>query len=95
MKIDIRNKNPYDAVIDVIRELTKEDGHECMFERLVRIRTTVLGESNEYLGVNDTDYYWNNDWYEGGDVEMLGFVDIEDIDIPNNVDAFWEIEDDE
>ena len=82
MKIDISNKSPYTAVIDVIRELTMEDGIECMFERLVRIRTTILGESNELLLIDDNDYVWESDWYEGGEVELLGFIDIDDVEIP-------------
>ena len=82
MKIDIKDKGPYTAVIDVIRELTKENGYECMSDRIVRIKTTVLGESNEYLGVDDNGYYWNNDWYEGGEVELLGYIDVCDIDVP-------------
>jgi len=82
MKIDISKKNPYEAVIDVIRELTMENGCECMFERVVRIKTTILGESNELLLLDDLDYYWENDWYEGGEVELLGFIDVDDIDVP-------------
>lgn len=82
MKIDISKKDPYTAVTDVIRELTKKNGYECMFDRIVRIRTTTLGESNEYLGVSNGNYYWENDWYEGGEVELLGFIDVEDIEVP-------------
>ena len=82
MKIDTTNKDPYQAVVDVIRELTKEDGIEYYTDRIVRIRTTISGESNEYLGVNDSGYYWEGDWYEGGEVELLGFIDVEDIKVP-------------
>ena len=82
MKIDISKKDPYTAVVDTIRELTMKNGYECMFDRIVRLRTTVLGESNEYLGVDDGGYYWENDWYEGGEVELLGFVDVDDIQVP-------------
>ena len=82
MPIDISVKNPYEAVIDAIRELSKKDGCECMSDRIVRVKTTNLGESNEYLGCNDSGYYWENDWYEGGDVELLGYIDVQDIDVP-------------
>lgn len=82
MKIDISKKDPYTAVVDVIRELAKKNGCECMCDRIVRIRTTVLGESNEYLGIDNNDYYWENDWYEGGEVELLGFIDVDDVDVP-------------
>ena len=83
MKIDISNKNAYDAVCDVIREMTRNaDGYEVMTERIVRIRTTVLGESNELLLCDEFDYYWETDWYEGGEVELLGFIDLDDVDVP-------------
>ena len=77
-----KKDDPYKAVIDVIREMTKENGYECMFERIVRIKTTVLGESNELLLIDNGDYYWANDWYEGGQVELLGFIDIDDVRVP-------------
>lgn len=76
------SKNPYTAVVDVIRELTKKNGYECMSERIVRIKTTVLGESNELLLIDDFDYIWENDWYEGGEVELLGWIDIDDVEVP-------------
>ena len=82
MKIDISTLNPYQAMINTIRVLTKENGYECMSDRIVRIRTTVLGESNEYLGINNGEYYWENDWYEGGEVELLGFINVDDITVP-------------
>ena len=82
MKVDISTKDPYTAVIDLIREMTKEDGCECMFERIVRIRTTTLGESNELLLIDDGDYCWESDWWEGGDVELLGFIDVDDVKVP-------------
>ena len=81
MIIDKKN-DPYKAVIDVIREMTKENGCECMFDRIVRIKTTTLGESNELLLIDNGDYYWENDWYEGGQVELLGFIDIDDVRVP-------------
>lgn len=82
MKIDISKQNPYDAVVDVIREITREDGFELMCDRIVRIRTSVLGESNELLLVEDGLYYWETDWYEGGDVELLGVINVDDVSIP-------------
>ena len=82
MKIDITDKDPYRAVIDAIRELTTKDGCEYMFERIVRLKTTVLGESKELLLIDDGEYCFENDWYEGGEVELLGFIDIDDVDVP-------------
>ena len=82
MIIDTSNKDPYTAVIDVVREMTKENGCECMFERIVRIKTTILGESNELLLIDNNEYYWGNDWYEGGQVELLGFIDVDEVRVP-------------
>lgn len=82
MKIDISKKDPYDAVLDVVREMTKEAGFECMFDRIVRIKTTVLGVSNELLLVENNDYVWQTDWYEGGEVELLGVIDVDDVEVP-------------
>ena len=82
MKIDISTKSPYTAVIDAIRELTKINGYESMNERIVRIKTSILGESNELLLIDNYDYIWENDWYEGGDVELLGFIDVDDVKMP-------------
>ena len=85
MKVDISKKSPYVAVIDLIREMTKENGYECVFDRIVKIKTTVLGVSNELLLVDGEkmDYYWQNDWYEGGEVELLGFINVDDVEVPN------------
>lgn len=80
--IDTSNKDPYTAVIDAIREMTMENGYECMFERIVRIKTTVLGESNELLLIENNEYIWENDWYEGGQVELLGYIDVDDVIVP-------------
>ena len=82
MIVDTSKKDPYTAVIDAIRELTRENGCECMFDRIVRIKTTVLGESNELLLIDNHEYYWQNDWYEGGQVELLGFIDVDDVRVP-------------
>ena len=82
MIIDTSKKDPYKAVIDTIRELTMENGCESIFERIVRIKTTVLGKSNELLLVDGADYYWQNDWYEGGQVELIGFVNVDDVEVP-------------
>ena len=78
MIIDISKKSPYEAVIDKIHELTGNS----MFEYLVRLKTTILGESNELLMIDKDEHCWEHDWYEGGEVELLGFIDIEEINVP-------------
>lgn len=73
--------NPYQTIIDMIRERTSVNGHEVIKERIVRIK---IGDTytNEYLGFDGSDYFFLNDWYEGGIVELVGFIDIDAIDIP-------------
>lgn len=83
MKIDIsKYSNPYDAVTDKIFEIA---GY--MTNYIVRVRTTNLGDATVLL-YEDSDYdmVYDTDWYEGGDVELLGFIPVEDVVVPNNVD---------
>ena len=79
----MRNNDPYKTVIDEIRRLSTTDGVEIVSDKIVRIKTgdTI---TNEYLGFDggEGEYFFIDDWYEGGDVELLGFVNIEDIDVP-------------
>lgn len=42
--------------------------------------------SNEFLEYYEEDYIWLNDWDEGYDeVEVLGYVSIADVEVPNNL----------
>ena len=88
MKIeyDIEKGNgPYDAVAEKIRELSKdENGIEHIGTYIVCLSTTVLGASNELLlwDCETNDYYWGDDWYEGGEVELLGFIEMQDVKVP-------------
>ena len=79
---DPYNNDPYDAVVEKIRELTKKDGYECMADRIVRLK---VGNRmvNEYLGVSDGEYYWENDWWEGEEeIYISGFIDVDDVIVP-------------
>lgn len=84
MKIDITDKGPYEAVIDAVREIARTVNGGIFADKIVRIRTTVLGESNELMlaDIDTGGYLWENDWYEGGDVELLGFIDLDDLIVP-------------
>lgn len=77
--------DPYKEIIDIIRKKTSVNGCEVCKDRIVRIKTdnTI---TNEYLGFDGSsgEYFFINDWYEGGDVELIGFVDIDSIDIPTS-----------
>ena len=86
IKYDIeKGTGPYDAVVNKIRKLTTDkDGCEHIGTYIVRIYTTVLGVSNELLLWNceTNDYYWDNDWFEGGEVKLLGFIEMQDVKVP-------------
>ena len=82
MKIDISKKHPYDAVADYVIEHGCPEIHTGAYA--VRIKTSVLGDSVELLYDDGPDWTipawtWLHDWYEGGDVELIGFVPIDDI----------------
>ena len=79
MKIDTTNKDPYKVIIDTIRELTKDNPQ---FEYIVNIKTSILGNTKELLIFDGFNYCWLNDWYEGGEVELLGFIDIDSVRVP-------------
>lgn len=87
MKIDISEKNAYQAVIDKVLELANNDYDDFV----VHLKTSVLGKSNELLLSNDfgsgASYTFLNDWYEGGDVELLGFSTISALNIPDLKEA--------
>ena len=83
MKIDIfKYSNAYDAVTDKIFEIAGD-----MTNYIVHVRTTNLGDATVLL-YQDSNYdmVYDTDWYEGGDVELLGFIPVEDVVVPNNVD---------
>lgn len=86
MKIDISNcRTPYDAYDAVVEEIYKRI--DCLQNLVVRVKTTNFGEQTVLLYENsDYHYVFDTDWYEGGDVELLGFLPIPEVEVPNNVD---------
>ena len=77
---DNETSNAYDAVAQYI-------GEHFGWHRdyIARIKTSNLGTSNEYLAPVDCygeDFEFENDWYEGGEVELLGVIAVEDVYVP-------------
>lgn len=70
---------------------------ECYDDYLVRVRYKYKWETewtygNEYLEFNgnDFDWVWLKDWNEGQeDVEFLGFIAVDDVDVPRNLEQWW------
>lgn len=81
MKIDISDKrfSSYDHLSAALFDWVCEN--ESYFDTLiVDIRTSVLGDAR-IIAVFDGDcgYDFNTDWYEGGDVELLGITPLHEI----------------
>ena len=72
MKIPIKpNQSAYDALSDVLFNFAEITGWYETF--IVDIRTTVLGKDRivaDYDGATGYDYL--DDWYEGGELELIG-----------------------
>jgi len=77
MKIII-NGSPYDSVIEAIVKKTRSFTDTY----IVRIKTTVLGEETVLMIPNGIWYDFDTDWYEGGEIELLGFIRLQDVEIP-------------
>lgn len=77
---DNKKSNAYDAVAQYIGE--RFGWHR---DYIARIKTSNLGTSNEYLSPfawDEEDFEFENDWYEGGEVELLGVIAVEDVVVP-------------
>ena len=77
---DNETSNAYDAVAQYI-------GEHFGWHRdyIARIKTSNLGTSNEYLTPIDCfeeNFEFEYDWYEGGEVELLGVIAVEDVYVP-------------
>lgn len=78
MKIDT-NGNPYNSVIEAIVKRTESFTDTYV----VKLRTTVLGENIVLMIPNGYGWYeFDTDWYEGGEIELLGYISLQDIAIP-------------
>lgn len=78
-------KTAYDAVIDEILKRT-----DYVTNYIVKIWTTNLGYEYTILTpvLEGVEWKWqfDCDWYEGGEIRLLGFMPVEDAEVPNNVD---------
>lgn len=76
MKIDISDKrfNPYDHLSAKLYDWAL-DNLDCFDTLIVDIRTSVLGD-DRIIAVFDgcCGYDFDSDWYEGGELELLGIT---------------------
>lgn len=83
MKITWSEKStPYEATGKMVEKLAP-----YVDNYIVHLKTSILGESNE-LYVLETSYpefnwIWDSDWYEGGEVELLGIIPVSDVKVPD------------
>ena len=80
MKIKIKD-SPYDSVIEAVLKQTKD--HCSIY--IVYLKTSALGEDKVLMYPNEAWYEFGTDWYEGGDIELLGFIRLQDVDVPTVV----------
>ena len=65
--------SPYEAVGQIITDWAERNFYDTF---IVWLETSTLGKSVELLEFDlnsDGLLVWDNDWYEGGDVELIGF----------------------
>lgn len=77
MKINIKG-SPYDSVIEAI---VKKTG-SFTDTYIVRLKTSTLGEETVLMMPNGMWYDFDTDWYEGGEIELLGFIRLQDVVVP-------------
>ena len=80
MKLDLKDNNPYQSVVNEIAKWC-EANNSYLSEFIVWLRTRE-GEIHfllEFLGLDNSS---QPSWYEGGDVELLGFCPIDEVVIP-------------
>ena len=83
MKIDWKNssKSPYDMVIDIIESWCTEKGYYSDMVVSLKLDGIIY---NAYLELNTdiSGWTWEWDWFEGEEVELLGFCPVNEVIIP-------------
>lgn len=74
-----QNESAYESLSTVLTEWAiKHDKYETL---IVDIKTSVLGTDRIVATPSGFDYDFDSDWYEGGDIELLGIMPISEINI--------------
>ena len=73
--------SPYVLLSAFLDRWTSE--HDVYCDLIVDIQTGVLGKDRVLATRTEYGcYFFEDDWYEGGDVELLGITPIDEIDEP-------------
>lgn len=86
MRIDVRNKDAYEVVANLVFEY-----FGYWPTAIVDLYTENAGQVNALILPETIDgpWIWWSDWYEGGDwVEVNGMIDIYAVDIPSLDEGF-------
>lgn len=74
-----QNESAYESLSIVLTEWAiKHDKYETL---IVDIKTTVLDTDRIIAIPNGFDYDFDSDWYEGGEIYLLGIMPISEITI--------------
>ena len=86
MRIDLKSGRAYDTLARAVVNLDPK-ATESPEVYLVRVYIPGFGEDILFMLPDNQElsgYQFYEDWYEGGDyVELLGFVRVSDINLPN------------
>ena len=74
-----QDESAYEALSTVLTEWAIE--HNKYETLIVDIKTIVLGTDRIIAIPNGFDYDFDSDWYEGGDIYLLGIMPISEITI--------------
>ena len=84
MNITVKDDDAYKALADKMDAILQECGMGYD-TYLLHIRTGNIGEENIIFRYGDFGEEYDTDWYEGGELELLGWIRLYDLKIPNNV----------
>lgn len=85
MKIDVSEKHAYEAVAD---EVLKQSGG-AYTDYIIDLWTSNLGRDRVILSPagNGNDFEFDTDWYEGGEVELIGWSFLDSVTVPEIKDG--------
>lgn len=80
MKINIINGDAYSSIGEIIKEWCNNNNYYTDF--IVWLKANDIEIKTVYELDYDFNFIFLDDWYEGGDVELLGFAPIDEVIIP-------------
>ena len=78
--------NPYEALSEAVKHIMRDDdGYEEYTDVIAHIWTDVLEHDYVVLtpDMKNSCYWSDYDWYEGGEIYLLGLIRVDDVVIPD------------